>query len=128
MAVMVESPPMKDFAGFERETERELAGLKGNGADTAAPAPLPPRTHENVHVADFNAGAEKAQRIGFERARDRRSGGLAVCSPPFRTPSLLPYNRKMVRMDGRYLESKRDSARLPLCKRACPRDCRQRGR
>jgi hypothetical protein len=39
---MVEIPPMQDFAGFERETERELAGLKGNRADTASPAAAVP--------------------------------------------------------------------------------------
>jgi hypothetical protein len=128
MAVMVEIPPMQDFAGFERETERELAGLKGNGADTAAPAPLPPRTDENVHVADFSAGAKKLNGSGSNELVTENQAGLRFDSPPFRTPSLLPYNQKMVRMDGRYLESKRDSARLPLCKRACPRDCRQRGR
>jgi len=86
---MVEIPPMQDFAGFERETERELAGLKGNGADTAAPAPLPPRTDENVHVADFNAGAKKLNGSGSNelvtedqaglRFAHRHSGRLRYC-------------------------------------------------
>ena len=35
-------PEMQDFETFERETERELAGLKGNGADKASPAAVPP--------------------------------------------------------------------------------------
>jgi hypothetical protein len=33
VAVMVEIPPMQDFADFERETARELAGEKGDGGD-----------------------------------------------------------------------------------------------
>ena len=35
-------PEMQDFETFERETERELADLKGNGADKASPAAVPP--------------------------------------------------------------------------------------
>lgn len=75
---MVEIPPMQDFAGFERETERELAGLKGNGADTAAPAPLPPRTDENVHVADFNAGAKKLNGSGSNELVTEDQAGLRL--------------------------------------------------